>query len=134
MIDNFLGYFEKRLIYVKKLMWLLFKQLKKHLGFFCALTSGHPVGRSLYLKWGQNDPGDVNLRDQNVASDLTDVLKEAQVEIFILEPGQLEVAVDVGAVGVSVSQVAVVVLAVVRNGHPAVGSDANWNFKTKRLK
>ena len=53
------------------------------------------------------------------------MLKKAQVEIFILEPGQLEVAVDVGAVGVSVSQVAVVVLAVVRNGHPAVGSDAN---------
>ena len=33
---------------------------------------------------------------------LPDVLKEGEVEVLVLEPGQLQVTVHVGAVGVSV--------------------------------
>ena len=42
-----------------------------------------------------------------------------------LEPGELEVSVHEGAVGVSVAEVAVVVLAVARHRHPPVGPDTN---------
>ena len=50
--------------------------------------------------------------------------QESEVEGLVLQPGELEVAVDVGAVGVAVAQVAVVVLAVVGHRHAAVGADA----------
>ena len=43
--------------------------------------------------------------DEDVAGDLADVLEEAEVEVLVLEPGQLQVAVHEGAVGVPVSQV-----------------------------
>ena len=51
--------------------------------------------------------------------------EEAEVEVLVLEPGQLEVAVDVGAVGVPIAEIPVVMLAVVGDGHAAVGADAD---------
>ena len=94
------------------------------------------------LQAWKHDLPHVNMRDQHVAGHfpgtstdeiseneklpktLPDVLKEAEIEVLVLEPGELEVAVDVGAVGVAVAQVAVVVLAVVGHRHAAVGADA----------
>ena len=46
-----------------------------------------------------------------------------------LEPGELEVSVHEGAVGVSVAEVAVVVLTVARHRHPPVGPDTNWKYE-----
>ena len=55
------------------------------------------------------------MADQHVAGHLANVLQEAEVKGLVLQPGQLEVAVDVGAVGVAVAQVVVVVLAIRRH-------------------
>ena len=55
-----------------------------------------------YLEWRQYDSRDVDVWDEDVTRDLADVLQEAEVQILILEPGQLQVAVDVGAVRVPV--------------------------------
>ena len=77
------------------------------------------------LEAGQDDPLDVHVGDEDVAGDLSDVLEEAEVEVLILEPSELEVAVHIGAVGVSVPQVPVVVLAVAWHRHPSIGSDTN---------
>ncbi len=82
--------------------------------------------RRFYLKRRQNDPGDVDLWDENVSGDLPDVLQKAQIQILVLEPGQLQIAVHVSAVGVPIAQIPIVVLPVVRHRHPASRSDANW--------
>ena len=42
-----------------------------------------------YLEWRQNDSRDVDVWDEDVTRDLADVLQEAEVQILILEPGQL---------------------------------------------
>ncbi len=52
--------------------------------------------------------------------------EERQVELLILQPSQLQVAVHVGAVGVPVPEVPIVVLAVVGHRHATVGADAYW--------
>ncbi len=52
-------------------------------------------------RW-QHDPGHIHMGDQDVAGDLSDVLQEAEVQIFILQPCQFEVAVDIGAIRVSI--------------------------------
>ena len=57
---------------------------------------------------------------------LSDVLEEGEVETVVLEPGQLEVAVHVGAVSVAVSQVLVVGGAVPRHRHTPACADTNW--------
>ena len=80
----------------------------------------------MYLQRRQNYPGDIDLGDEDIAGDLSDVLQETQVQVLILQPGQLQVAVDVGAVGVPVPQVAVVVLPVAGHRHPAGRADADW--------
>lgn len=54
------------------------------------------------LEAGQDNLPDVHMANEDVASDLPDVLQEAQVQVLILKPGQLQVAIHVGAVGVSV--------------------------------
>ena len=77
------------------------------------------------LQAGQDDPLHVHVGDEDVAGDLSDVLEEAEVEVLILEPSEFEVAVHIGAVGVSVPQVPVVVLAVAWHRHPSIGSDTN---------
>lgn len=77
------------------------------------------------LEAGQDDPLDVHVGDEDVAGDLSDVLEEAEVQVLVLQPGELQVAVHVGAVGVSVPQVAVVMLPVAGHGHPTIGSDTN---------
>ena len=83
------------------------------------------------LEGGQDDLGNVDVADQDVAGDLPDVAEEAQVQVLVLKPGQLQVAVDVGAVGVPVPEVAVVVVAVVDRGEAAVRADANWKGHIK---
>ena len=67
------------------------------------------------LQAGQDDLLDIDVGDEDVAGDLPDVLEEAEVQVGLLEPSQLQVAVHVSAVGVTVSQVSIVVLSVV--GH-----------------
>ena len=72
------------------------------------------------LQAGQHDLPNVNMRDQHVAGHfpgtstdeiseneklpktLPDVLKEAEIEVLVLEPSELQVSVHVGAVRVSV--------------------------------
>ena len=72
------------------------------------------------LQAGQHDLPNVNMRDQHVAGHFPgtstdeisekekptktspDVLKEAEIEVLVLEPSELQVSVHVGAVRVSV--------------------------------
>ncbi len=64
--------------------------------------------------------------DEDIAGDLADVLEEGEVQILVLQPGELQVAVHVSAVGVAVAQVAVVMLGVAHPGHAAGRAEANW--------
>lgn len=77
------------------------------------------------LEGGQDDATDIHVRDEDVARHLSDVLQEAQVQMLILEPSQLQVAIHVGAIDVAFTEVPVVVLPVGWNGHPPIGSNAN---------
>ena len=77
------------------------------------------------LQRRKDDAADVHVADEDVAGHLADVLQEGQVEVLVLQPRQLQVTVDVGAVGVAVAQVAVVVFPVRWYRHPTVGTDAN---------
>ena len=77
------------------------------------------------LEAGQDDPLDVHVGDEDVAGDLSDVLEEAEVEALVLEPGELQVAVHVSAVCVSIPQVPIVMLPVAWHRHPSIGSDTN---------
>lgn len=76
------------------------------------------------LQTGQHDALDVDVRDEHVAGDLADEAEEAEVEVLVLQPGQLQVAVHVRAVGVAVAQVAVVVLPVRGHRHSSIRSYA----------
>lgn len=77
----------------------------------------------------QDDPVHVHVTDEDVAGDLAYVLEETEVEGLVLEPGDLQVTVDVSTVGVPVSKIPVVVLLVGRYGETAIGSDADCNDK-----
>ena len=77
------------------------------------------------LEGGQDDLVDVDVADQDVSGNFPDVPEEAEVQVPILEPGQLQVAVDVGAVRVPVSEIAVVMVPVIDGGQTAVCTDAN---------
>ena len=77
------------------------------------------------LQIGQDDATDVDVRYQDVAGHFANVLQESQVEVLVLQPRQLQIAVDVRAIGVAVAQIPVVVLAVRRHRHPTVRTDTN---------
>ena len=94
---------------------------------------GRKSSQRLSNQGGQADPADVDVGDEDVAGDLSDVLEEGEVEVLVVEPRQLQVAVHVGAVGVAVAEVGVVVLAVVDRAQPAVCADANWKRRRKRV-
>ena len=64
------------------------------------------------------------MRNEDVAGDFSDVLHETQVLVF-LQPRQLQIAFDVGVVGVAIEQITVVLHAVGRHLHPAVRAHAN---------
>lgn len=64
------------------------------------------------LKSRQDDPPDIDVANEYVAGDLADVLEKAKIEGLVLQPRDLQVAVDVGTVGVPVSKVPVVMLLV----------------------
>lgn len=57
----------------------------------------------------------VHVADEDIAGDLSDILEETEVECLVLEPRDLQVAVDVSTVGVPVSKIPVVMLLVGRN-------------------
>lgn len=64
------------------------------------------------------------MADQHIASHLPDVLHEAQVHLWVLQPSQLQVAVHVRAVRKTIAQVAVVMVTIRRHRHASVRSDA----------
>ena len=53
------------------------------------------------LEAGQHNAPEVHVGDEDVAGDLADVVEEGEVQVLVLQPGQLQVAVNVGAVRVS---------------------------------
>ena len=69
-----------------------------------------PAAYDLQLR--QDDLLHVHVADEDITRDLTNVLEETKVELVALQPRNLEVAVDIGAVCVAVAQVAVMVLLV----------------------
>lgn len=79
------------------------------------------------LESWQDDPRDIDVTDQNVASHLANVLQEAQVELRVGQPSDLQVAIHVRAVGESVPQIPVVVLPIRRHRHASIGPDADCN-------
>lgn len=79
------------------------------------------------LQSRQNDLPYVHVADEHVTGDFPYVLEETEVEGLVLEPRDLQIAVDVSTVGVPVSKIPVVVLLVGRNGQAAIGTDANCN-------
>lgn len=83
------------------------------------------------LQSRQNDLFDVHVADEHVTSDLPYILEKAEVESLVLEPCDLQVAVDVSTVGVPVSKIPIVMLLVGRNGEAAIGSNANCNNERK---
>ena len=64
------------------------------------------------LQGRQNDTGHIDVRDEHIARDLSDMLQEAKVEFFVLQPGQFQVSIDVSAVGVAIAQISVMMLAI----------------------
>lgn len=54
----------------------------------------------------------VDVRDEDVTGDLADVLEKAEIDVFILDPSQFQVPVDVAAIGVPLSEIPVMVLPV----------------------
>jgi hypothetical protein len=76
---------------------------------------------------------DIDVTDENVAGDLTDVLKEAQVVRLVLNPGDFEVSIDIGAVVVAFLEVFVVELAVRGNAHSSICADANCKEKIVKV-
>ena len=84
------------------------------------------------LQRRQDDAPDVDVRDEHVARHLADVLQEAQVQVLVLQPRQLQIAVDVRAVGVTIAQVTVMVLFIRRSRHATVGADTNCSLKKKK--
>lgn len=67
------------------------------------------------LQSRQNDLLDVHVADEHVTCDLPYILEETEVECLVLEPCDLQIAVNVSTVGVPVSKIPVVVLFVGRN-------------------
>ena len=76
------------------------------------------------LKRWQNDFAHIDMWDEHIAGDLSDMLQEAEVLLFILQPGQFQVSVHVGTIGVSIPQIPVVVFTIWRHRHATVGTDA----------
>ena len=53
------------------------------------------------LEAGQHNAPEVHMGDEHIAGDLADVVEEGEVQVLVLQPGQLQVAVNVGAVRVA---------------------------------
>ena len=52
----------------------------------------------VYLEAGQYDPADIHVTDEDISSNLPDMLEKREVQVWVLEPGQLQVALHKGAV------------------------------------
>lgn len=68
------------------------------------------------LQTRQNDFVDVYVRDQNVSGHFPYVLQKTEVQVFVLQPREFQVAVHVSAVGVSVPEIPVMVVPIRRHG------------------
>lgn len=77
----------------------------------------------------QDDPRHVHVTDEDVTGDLPYVLEETEVEAFVLEPCDLQVAIDVSTVVVPVSKIPVVMLLVGGYGEAAIGTDADYKHE-----
>ena len=77
------------------------------------------------LQRGQNDFGDIHVWNEDIASDLTDMLQKAEVKIFILQPCQFQVSINVGAIGVAISQILVMMFTIGRYRHPTIRTNAD---------
>lgn len=75
-------------------------------------------------RW-ENNLSHIYVGDEHVACDLSDMLQEAKVIVFILQPGQFQVSIDVGAVGVSIPQVSIMMFRIACLGHAAIGANTN---------
>lgn len=85
------------------------------------------------LQSREDDLGHVHVTDEDVTRDLPYVLEEAEVEGFVLEPCDLQIAIDVSTVGVPVSKIPVVMLFVGRHGQTAIGTDANCKHNNLQI-
>lgn len=76
------------------------------------------------LQRGQHYLLHIYMRNKHIARYLTNVLEEGEVEVFILQPGEFQVAIDVGAIDESISEIPVVMVPVGGDRHPACSPDA----------
>lgn len=83
------------------------------------------------LQPGQYHLRQIDMADQHVPGHLADVLEKVQIG-DVLDPGDLQIAVHVRAVGVAVAQIFVMILAVRRHRHPPIRTDAYCGEKRKR--
>lgn len=66
------------------------------------------------------------MADEHVTGDLPYVLKEAEIEGFVLKPRDLQITVDISTVGVPVSKISVMMLFVRGYRKPPICTDADW--------
>jgi hypothetical protein len=67
---------------------------------------------------------DIYVRNEDVSGYFSYVFEEGEVHGLVLDPCQLEVAVDVGAVGEAIAKVPIVGVAVRWDRHPPVRPNA----------
>jgi len=65
------------------------------------------------------------MTDQNIAGDLPYVVQEAEVQILVGQPGQLQVAIHIRTVRVPISEVPVMMFLVGGHGEPRFSADAD---------
>lgn len=81
-----------------------------------------PAADDLQLR--QNDVLDVHVGNEHISCDFSYVLEEGEVHVFVLQPCQLEVPVDVCTVGEAIAKIPVVGVSVRRNRHATVRPNA----------
>lgn len=84
---------------------------------------------SYYLKFWKNYPLHVHVRHENISCNFSNVFEETQIQFFVLDPCQLQVAVNVAAIGISFSKVPIMMVSIRWHWHSTICTDANWNFK-----
>jgi len=65
------------------------------------------------------------MADQYIAGDLPNVVQEAQVQVLVGQPSQLQVAIHVRAVCIPIPEVPVMMLLVRGHRQPGFGADAD---------
>lgn len=77
----------------------------------------------------------VDMADQHVAGHLADVLQKAEIQLGVLQPRQLQIAVHVRAVRVAIAQIAEVMVAIRWHRHATVGADTDcrWDKQKEQI-